>query len=168
MKVEVGKIVNTHGIKGEVKVKSNSDFTDTRFQPGEVLTIEQTHKEPVMLTVASHRMHKGLHMLTFEGINNINDIEHLKGQVLLQERDHEEIELAENEFYYSDIIGCTVFDDEDTPLGRVIEIFETGANDVWVVKGDKEYLIPYIADVVKEVDVEGRTIHITPLEGLLD
>lgn len=168
MKVEVGKIVNTHGIKGEVKVKSNSDFTDTRFQPGEVLTIEQAHKEPITLTVASHRMHKGLHMLTFEGINNINDIEHLKGQVLLQERDHEEIELAENEFYYSDIIGCTVFDDEETPIGRVIEIFETGANDVWVVKGDKEYLIPYIADVVKQVDVEGRTIHITPLEGLLD
>ena len=168
MKVEVGKIVNTHGIKGEVKVKSNSDFTDTRFQPGEVLTIEQTHKEPITLTVTSHRMHKGLHMLTFEGINNINDIEHLKGQVLLQERDHEEIELAENEFYYSDIIGCTVFDDEETPIGRVIEIFETGANDVWVVRGDKEYLIPYIADVVKQVDVEGRTIHITPLEGLLD
>ena len=62
-------------------------------------------------------------MLTFEGINNINDIEHLKGQVLLQEHDHEEIELAENEFYYSDIIGCTVFDDEDTPISRVIEIF---------------------------------------------
>lgn len=71
-------------------------------------------------------------------------------------------------FIIQNIIGCTVFDDEDTPIGRVIEIFETGANDVWVVKGDKEYLIPYIADVVKEVDVEGRTIHITPLEGLLD
>lgn len=112
-------------------------------------------------------MHKGLHMLTFEGINNINDIEHLKGETLLQERDHEEIELGEHEFYYSDIIGCTVFN-EDTPIGRVIEIFETGANDVWVVKGDKEYLIPYIADVVKEIDVEGRRIQITPMEGLLD
>ncbi|MDG0821282.1 MAG: ribosome maturation factor RimM [Staphylococcus equorum] len=167
MKVEVGKIVNTHGIKGEVKIKSNSDFTDKRFQPGEIVEIARKDKAPLEFKIASYRMHKGLHMLTFEGINNINDIEHLKGETLLQERDHEEIELGEHEFYYSDIIGCTVFN-EDTPIGRVIEIFETGANDVWVVKGDKEYLIPYIADVVKEIDVEGRRIQITPMEGLLD
>lgn len=167
MKVEVGKIVNTHGIKGEVKVKSNSDFTDKRFQPGEIVEIARKDKAPLEFKIASYRMHKGLHMLTFEGINNINDIEYLKGETLLQERDHEEIELGEHEFYYSDIIGCTVFN-EDTPIGRVIEIFETGANDVWVVKGDKEYLIPYIADVVKEIDVEGRRIQITPMEGLLE
>ncbi|MQS33883.1 16S rRNA processing protein RimM, partial [Escherichia coli] len=84
------------------------------------------------------------------------------------ERDHEDIVLEENEYYYSDIIGCTVFDDQETPIGRVINIFETGANDVWVIKGSKEYLIPYIADVVKEVDVENKKIIITPMEGLLD
>lgn len=168
MKVEVGKIVNTHGIKGEIKVKSNSDFTDIRFQPGEIVEIERKDKESLTFTISSYRMHKGLHMLTFEGIDNINDIEHLKGETLVQERDHEEIELGEHEYYYSDIIGCTVFDEEDTPIGRVIEIFETGANDVWVVKGDKEYLIPYIADVVKEIDVEGRRIQISPMEELLD
>ena len=106
-------------------------------------------------------------MLKFEGINNINDVEQYKGDYLFQERDREDIELNENEFYYSDIIGCTVFNN-DTPIGRVINIFETGANDVWVVKGDKEYLIPYIADVVKEVDVEHKTIRITPMEGLLE
>src|SRR5699024_4065835 len=102
-----------------------------------------------------------LHMLTFEGINNVNDVEHLKGEILLQDRDHEEIELGEHEYYYSDIIGCTLFDDNKTPIGRVIEIFETGANDVWVVKGDKEYLIPDIEDVVKRIDI-------TPMEGLLE
>lgn len=107
-------------------------------------------------------------MLKFEGIDNINDIEYLKGAVLYQERDHEDIELEENEFYYSDIIGCTVFDDEQQPIGRITSIFETGANDVWFVKGDKEYLIPYIADVVKDVDVENKTVIITPMEGLLD
>ena len=103
MQVEVGQIVNTHGIKGEVKVKSNSDFTDTRFQPGEVLTVNhQNHEE--QLTVLSYRVHKGFHMLKFEGINNINDVEQYKGDYLYQERDHEDIELAENEYYYSDII----------------------------------------------------------------
>ena len=112
-------------------------------------------------------MHKGFHMLTFEGINNINDIEYLKGETLLQEQEHSDIELTEHEYYYSDIIGCTAFV-EDEPLGRVNEIFETGANDVWVVKGEKEYLIPYIEDVVTDIDVAGRRIQITPMEGLLD
>ncbi|PHK50714.1 ribosome maturation factor RimM [Staphylococcus edaphicus] len=168
MKVEIGKIVNTHGIKGEIKVKSNSDFTETRFQPGEKVIIERKNTESLEFIIASYRMHKGLHMLTFEGIHNINDIEYLKGETIMQDRDHEEIELGEHEFYYSDIIGCTVFDDKETPIGRVTEIFETGANDVWVVKGDKEYLIPYIADVVKDIDVEGRRIVITPMEGLLE
>lgn len=167
MQVEVGQIVNTHGIKGEVKVKSNSDFTETRFQPGEVLTVKHNNNE-IQLTVTSYRVHKGFHMLKFKDINNINEVEQYKGDFLYQECDHEDIELAENEFYYSDIIGCTVFDDEETPIGRVINIFETGANDVWVVKGDKEYLIPYIADVVKTIDIENKTIHITPMEGLLD
>ena len=167
MKVEVGTIVNTHGIKGEVKVKSNSDFTDVRFQPGEILEVEPKGKSPLELTIASYRMHKGFHMLTFEGINNINDIEYLKGETLLQEQEHSDIELTEHEYYYSDIIGCTAFG-EDEPLGRVNEIFETGANDVWVVKGEKEYLIPYIEDVVTDIDVAGRRIQITPMEGLLD
>ncbi|MEM5395933.1 ribosome maturation factor RimM [Staphylococcus gallinarum] len=168
MKVEIGKFVNTHGVKGEIKIKSHSDFTDTRFQPGESVIIQAEGKEAETFKISSHRMHKGLHMLKFEGINNINDIEYLKGATLLQERDHDEIELAEHEYFYSDIIGCTVFDDEGIAIGRVTEIFETGANDVWVVKGNKEYLIPYIADVVKDVDVEGRSITITPMEGLLD
>lgn len=107
MQVEVGQIVNTHGIKGEVKVKSNSDFTDTRFQPGEVLIVNHHHNE-IEMTITSYRIHKGFHMLKFEGINNINDVEQYKGDYLFQERDYEDIELNENEFYYSDIIGCTV------------------------------------------------------------
>ncbi|PTF79553.1 ribosome maturation factor RimM [Staphylococcus chromogenes] len=166
MIVEVGKIINTHGIKGEVKIQSHSDFTDIRFQPGEVLQVEDKG-QTLTLTVRTHRMHKGLHMLTFEGYQNINDIEHLKGQKIYQERDHADIQLEEHEFYYSDIIGCTVFDG-DRPIGRVTEIFETGANDVWVVKGEKEHLIPYIEDVVKEVDIDTRRIVITPMEGLLN
>ena len=94
MKVEIGKIINTHGIKGEIKVQSHSDFTDVRFQPGETVMIERQNEPTLELKIATYRMHKGLHMLTFEGINNINDIEHLKGEILLQDRDHEEIELG--------------------------------------------------------------------------
>src|SRR5699024_5371548 len=90
MKVQIGKIINRNCIKGEVKVKSHSDFSDIRFQPGESVMIERQNGTALELKIASYRMHKGLHMLTFEGINNINDIEYLKGETLLQERDHEE------------------------------------------------------------------------------
>ena len=95
------------GIKGEIKVKSNSDFTDVRFQPGQVLTVVHNNND-LEYTVKSHRVHKGLHMLTFEGINNINDIEHLKGVLFIKSVIMKDIVLEENEFYYSDIIGCTV------------------------------------------------------------
>ena len=140
MKVEIGKIINTHGIKGEIKVKSHSDFTDVRFQPGETVMIERQNEPTIELKIATYRMHKGLHMLTFEGINNINDIEHLKGEILLQERDHEEIELGEHEYYYSDIIGCTVFDDNETPVGRVIEILKRVPMMYGLSKGIKNIL----------------------------
>ena len=63
-------------------------------------------------------------MLKFEGMNNINDVEQYKGDYLYQERDHEDIELAENEYYYSDIIGSTVFDNDNQPIGRVINILK--------------------------------------------
>ena len=165
MEVEVGQIVNTHGIKGEVKVKSNSDFTETRFQPGEQLLVKHNNTE-IVYTVASYRIHKGFHMLRFEGINNINDIEHLKGDYIYQERDHQDIELGEHEYYYSDIIGCTVFKDDDTPIGRVINIFETGANDVMVVRATadsidaEERMIPWHKDVVQRVDLEAGRIYV--------
>ena len=166
MQVEVGQIVNTHGIKGEVKVKSNSDFTDTRFQPGEVLTVNhQNHEE--QLTVLSYRVHKGFHMLKFEGMNNINDVEQYKGDYLYQERDHEDIELAENEYYYSDIIGSTVFDNDNQPIGRVINILKQVQMMFGLLK-EKRISHSYIADVVKEIDIENKTIRITPMEGLLD
>ncbi len=166
MNVEIGKIVNTHGIKGEVKVMSESDFTDERFQPGQHVTVKHS-KEEQTFVIASHRMHKNFHLLTFEGVQNINEIEHLKGSKIFQDQENDAIELDENEYYYSDIIGCTVFVEKDA-IGEVTEIFETGANDVWVVNGEKEYLIPYIEDVVKDIDIENKSIRIEPMEGLLD
>ena len=141
MQVEVGQIVNTHGIKGEVKVKSNSDFTDTRFQPGEVLTVNhQNHEE--QLTVLSYRVHKGFHMLKFEGINNINDVEQYKGDYLYQERDHEDIELAEMNITTLTSLEVLYLIMTINPSAELSIFLKQVQNDVWVVKGEKEYLIP--------------------------
>ncbi|WP_313018991.1 ribosome maturation factor RimM [Macrococcoides bohemicum] len=165
MNVIVGKIVNMHGVKGEVKILSASDFAEERFQPGKVLLIP-FKDETVELTIKSYRVHKNFHMVSFVGINNINDVEQYKGLDVYQDVDTSSLPLEENEYYYSDIIGCEVFNDE-VSIGKVTDIFETGANDVWVISGEKEHLIPYIEDVVKEIDIENKRITIEAMEGLL-
>lgn len=165
MKVNVGKIVNMHGVKGEVKILSASDFAEERFQLGKTLLIP-FKEETIELVIKSYRVHKNFHMVAFEGINNINDVEQYKGLDVFQEVDTTELPLEENEYYYSDIIGCEVYNDGQS-IGKVTEIFETGANDVWVVKGEKEHLIPYIEDVVKEIDIDNKKIVIEAMEGLL-
>lgn len=166
MEINVGKIVNTHGVKGEVKILTASDFASERFKPGKVLMIP-FKEEKVTLTIKSYRTHKNFHMVSFEGLNNINDVEKYKGLDVFQEIENEDIVLDEHEYFYSDIIGCTVYDGA-REIGTVKEIFETGANDVWVVQGEKEYLIPYIEDVVKSIDIDHKKIIIEPIEGLLE
>ena len=165
--LQVGKIVNTHALQGEVKVVSNSDFKEDRFKKGSTLVID-FNGEHVEVVVATHRVHKGADLLKFKHLNSINDVEKYKGCALLVSTDDLE-ELEENEFYYFEIIGCEVVTTDGEKIGEISEILETGANDVWVVKrqGQKDALIPYIEDVVKDVDIDAKTVTIQVLEGLL-
>ena len=164
MKINIGRLVNFHGVQGEVKVLSDSDFTEERFAPGSEVEIKGGN-----YVIDSHRTHKNFHMLKFRGVTNLDQVEHLKGADLMQEDDAVEIELAENEFHYQEIIGLDVMIEGTLEkIGQVTDIFETGANDVWVVKGRSEYMIPYIEDVVKEVDLESSRILISPMEGMLE
>lgn len=164
MKINIGRLVNFHGVQGEVKVLSDSDFTEERFATGAEVEIKGK-----TFIIDGYRTHKNFHMLKFRGVRNLNQVEHLKGADLLQEEDAVEFELGENEFHYQEIIGLDVLiEDTLEKIGRVKEIFETGANDVWVVKGDREYMIPYIEDVVKVVDLENSRVIISPLEGMLE
>lgn len=163
----VGKIVNTHGIRGEVKVKRITDFEE-RFSPGETIYVK-TKNDWIPLTIEKHRIHKGFDLLKFEGLDSINDVEKYKG-LYLQISEDQLTELEENEYYYHEIIGCDVFDMSGEKLGEITEIHAPGANDVWVLKRPvkNDAYIPYIEQVVKEVDVENKKIYIDPLEGLLD
>ncbi|PLR97298.1 ribosome maturation factor RimM [Bacillus sp. T33-2] len=165
----VGKIVNTHGIRGEVRVISRTDFADERYQPGNTLYLFMPGSdEPLELTVNSHRTHKSFNLLTFEGYDNVNQVEKMKGGIL-KITESQQGELEEDEFYFHQIIGCFVKTIDGTEVGKVTEILTPGANDVWVVKNEagKEILIPYIEDVVKKVDVNEKVIVIDPMEGLL-
>jgi 16S rRNA processing protein RimM len=165
----VGKIVNTHGIKGEVRVISRTDFPEARYKVGNVLYLFLPKSTtPIELTIKSHRTHKNFELLTFEGFENINDVEKFRDGIL-KVPESQLGELNEDEYYYHEIIGCMVFTMNGDEIGKITEILTPGANDVWVVKGKggKEVLIPYIYDVVKKVDIKEKTVFIEPMEGLL-
>lgn len=163
----VGKIINTHGIKGEVKVLRISDFE--RFQKGEKVYLEKNKGEYIPLIIDGHRIHKGYDLLHFDGLNNINDVESFKG-FHLKIAEEQLTELEENEYYYHEIIGCEVHTTDEKYIGKIKEILSPGANDVWVVKQEngKDVLIPYIEQVVKSVNIEQKLVIIEVMEGLLD
>lgn len=165
---EIGFIMNTHGIKGEVKVRQITDFIE-RFDAGSTVYYKETAGDIIPLTIESSRSHKNALLVKFEQYDSINDVEKLKGMTLYIKHD-QLTELGPNEYYYHEIIGCTVKTTDGDTIGVIESILAPGANDVFVVKDekDKEYLIPHIKDVVKQVDVENKIVTIEVMEGLLD
>lgn len=165
----VGKIVNTHGIQGEVRIISKTDFAEERYEIGNKLYVFFSDKpEPLEVIVKSHRVHKNFDLIRFEGYENVNEVERFKGAEL-KVPESQLSELSENEYYFHEIIGCSVKTEDGESIGVVKEILTPGANDVWVVKGDngKEILIPYIDQIVKEVMVNEKMIIITLMKGLM-
>lgn len=165
----VGKIVNTHGIQGEIRVIKITDFEE-RFEPGNQLYFKAPNGETEgPFYISAHRKHKNFDLIKFEGLDNINDVERLKGGMLMISEEQQE-ELEAGEYYYHEIIGSSVFTLEGDEIGIVKEILSPGANDVWVIrrKGKKDLLIPYIESVVKKVDPVNKTISIDPMEGMLE
>lgn len=167
----VGRLVNTHGIRGEVKILSHTDFPDVRFAPGKKLVLIPADGSPRFeVIVESAKEHKGMFIAKLKGYTNINQIEKYKGSLLKVPGD-DLVELPENEYYFHHIVGCEVYTDEDgsQPLGTITDILQPGANDVWVVKPAKgqDILIPVINDVVLDVDTAARKITVHLMEGLL-
>ncbi|AYW44571.1 ribosome maturation factor RimM [Tetragenococcus koreensis] len=167
--LEVGKIVNTQGIKGEVRVISQTDFPEERYKKGAKLSAFVKGKEPIELTVASHRKHKSFDLLTFEGYPSINDVEILRDSMLMVQK-NDLSDLNEHEYYYYEIIGLEVYEENGEKLGQVKEILSPGANDVWVVqrKNKPDALIPFISSVVKKIDLTEQKVYVEIPEGLLD
>lgn len=166
----VGKIVNTHGIRGEVKVMPHTDFADQRFAVKSKLYIVPDKGNKIEVTVETSRFHKNMYVLKFKELHGINEAEKYKGSLLKITEDLQE-ELPENEYYFHEIIGCKVMTDEEPAeeLGTISEILTPGANDVWVVKSPKgkEILLPAIPDVVLDVDKESKLVRVHLMEGLL-
>ena len=152
----VGNIVNTHGIKGEVKVKSETNLD--RFEKGNMLYLKKGNKY-ITITIDSHRKHKGMDLITFNGINDINDVLDYKGCNLYVK--HED----EDTLYYEDLIGKDILVDGVT-RGKVTDIREVPQGIILECDCDgKTKFIPYVDAFIKEVKED--SIIVTPIEGLL-
>jgi 16S rRNA processing protein RimM len=166
----VGKIVNTHGIRGELKIMPQTDFPEVRFAKGNRLyAFAPNSDEPVPLTVRSARAHKGAYIVAFREYDNINDVLRFKGGSL-KVPEEDLLELKEGQYYIHEIVGCEVVSEDGASLGVIKEVLPLAANDVWVAKreGRKDLLIPVIDDVVRDVDIAAKRVTIHVLEGLLD
>ncbi|WP_102716413.1 ribosome maturation factor RimM [Paenibacillus castaneae] len=168
----VAKVVNTHGIRGELKILSQTDFAETRFAPGSKLLMQNEESGASLeVKVVSSRANKNVYILKLEGFTDINAVEKYKGWVLKVSSANQE-ELDEGEYYYHEIIGCRVVTEEGEELGTISEILSPGANDVWVVdrpKGasSKQVLLPVIDEVLIQVDTKEKLVTVRLMEGLI-
>ena len=161
----VGVFANTHGIRGEIKVFPTTDDVN-RFKKLKRVILD-TKKEPIHLEVQGVKFFKNMVILKFKGIDNINDIEKYKGCDLMVTRE-DAVPLEEGEFYLADIMGMPVISDDGRELGKIKEVLQTGANDVYVVErpGSKELLIPAIPPCILDIDFEANKMTVHLLEGL--
>ena len=160
-KFEVGKIVNTFGIKGEVKVNLYTEDI-SNFK-----TNNKVYVNDKEMQVENSRLQKNMLILKFKGIDNMNDAEDLRGSIIKVNRSKND--LPEGTYYIADLIGLDVYTEDGNLFGKVTDIYNTGANDIYTVKTQdgKEVLLPAIKDVIKQVDIQNEKIIVHILKGLI-
>lgn len=163
---EIGQIVNTNGLKGIVKVKP---FTDDikEFETFESIYV-QKKAELIEFKIESVRYAKNMVLLKLKGIDNIDEAETLKN-LYIKVRREQLPELQENSYYIVDLLECEVVTVDGEILGKMDDVFNTGSNDVYVVKNEegKQILLPAIKEVIKNVDIPNRKITVKLMEGLI-
>ena len=161
--LEIGQIVNTHGLRGDVKVMPWCDDPEIFHELAYVLIDGEEYE------IQKSSLHKNAVLLKLKGIDHINDAENYRNKVLTIPR--EELgKLPEGTYYICDLLGCSVETVNGRNLGKICDIIKTGSNDVYVVEDitKKQVLIPVIDEVIKSVSIDEKRIVIEPLKGLID
>jgi 16S rRNA processing protein RimM len=165
--IRIGKVANTHGIHGHLKIVSESDYRNVYLKKGNTVYFE-TKREAIPMVVKNSKEHKGNMIVLFENVNNINDVEKYQGAYVSIDAEHL-IAPNEDEFYHFELVGLDVFLEDGKHIGKVTKIMETGANDVLYIEGDRDpVLIPFLNQFVPTVDLENEKIIITPIEGMIE
>ena len=163
--LEAGKIVNVHGLRGEVKIMPWCDGPDFLCEFDYLYLDKNGNRE---LEVEKARVFKNMVIAKFRDVDTVEHAEKLREKVLYISRD--DVELDEDTYFIKDLIGIRVIDDEtEKEYGVIKDVFQTGANDVYTVRNnEKEYLVPAIADVIISTDIDNKLMRIRPLKGLFE
>lgn len=160
--IAIGKIVDTHGIKGELRILSDFEYKSRIFKSGISFYLGKEKKKEI---VATYRPHKEYDMVTFVGYNNINQVLHYKKEIVYVAR--EDLHLTKDEYLKQDFIGLSVFKD-GKKCGRVLEIEKVSKTNevIRAIIDDKKVLIPYHKDFIKRLDLDKREIEFCLIEGM--
>ncbi len=164
----IGKIVNTQGHKGDVRILPQTDDI-TRFEKLKTVQIfRESDKNTRELTIEKVWYHKSFVVIKFKEILDMNDAERIKDHFIKIDR-KDAVPLEEDEYFIQDLIGVKVVTDENTDLGVIKDVISTGANDVYVVKtSGKDVLLPAIKPCILNVDMQERIMTVHIMKGLID
>lgn len=154
----IGDVVNTHGLKGEIRILSDFKFKESVFKKGMLFYINNSE-----LKVNSYRTHKNYDMVTFEDLNSIEDVLIYKGESVYVSRD----DLVYDGYLDEDLIGMDVYN-ENKLMGKIINIMKTDAHDILVIQNGKKHMVPNIPEFVTKVDIENNKMEIKYIKGLVD
>ncbi|MGW1320467.1 ribosome maturation factor RimM [Streptomyces sp. NPDC002426] len=168
MQLVVARIGRAHGIKGEVTVEVRTDEPELRLGPGAVLATEPAEAGP--LTIETGRVHSGRLLLRFEGVRDRTAAEALRNILLIAEVDPEELPEDPEEFYDHQLMDLDVVLADGTEIGRITEITHLPSQDLFIVErpDGSEVMIPFVEEIVSEIDLEEQRAVITPPPGLID
>lgn len=164
--INLGKIVNTHALKGEVRILSKSDFKEECFVKGEEIFVKYK-QDYIPLTISNYRKHKSFDLLKFDGYEHINEVEQYKGSMIYTTKNVID-SLEEDEFMQNSLIDMEVYSKDNELLGRVTDVKESPAHEILVVNnGSKEFFVPFVNAFVLDVDEDNNKIIIKIIEGLI-
>lgn len=168
MLLTVGRIGRAHGVKGEATIEVRTDDPDLRFAVGAQLLTEPEARGP--LTIRSGRVHNGVLLLAFEGIDDRNAVETLRGTLLKAEVDLNDANESDDDFHDLQLIGMDVVTDQGVRVGVVSEVIHLPAQDLLAVEREdaSEVLVPFVREIVPTVDLAAKRITIVPPLGLLE
>lgn len=165
--LQVGILSSTHGVRGEIKVFPTTDDVK-RFKKNKEYILG-TKNGNMDVRVESVKFFKQFVILKFEGIDTLDGILAYKGCSLYVNRAHA-VKLQKDEYFIADLIDMKVFDEDDNYIGKLTDVLETGANDVYEIttEDDKTYLFPAIKECIKKVDMDNRKITAYVMPGLME
>lgn len=164
--LEIGKIVGTHGLRGDLKVHLSSGEPEVLLATKQVF-LHLPSGDELTATPVRQSLHKGQVLLRLQGLESINQVEHMiGGRVLLPKSQLPELD--DDEFYWTQLEGLQVVDRQRGPIGKLQKMFTTAAHDTYVVKGIfGEVLIPAVAQFIQEIDLQQQVMHVDLPEGLI-